>query len=68
MVVSCIVSAGNTSDPSTFGIYRIDPMTGSRALVSSSTVGTGPIDTGWTITLAIEPRGTILATIACKRR
>jgi hypothetical protein len=56
-----LVSGGNTTDFSTFGIYRIDPTTGNRTMVSTSTVGTGPIDPGGTLLLAVEPGGTILA-------
>jgi hypothetical protein len=56
------VSAGNTADLSTFGIYRIDPATGSRTVVSDSTVGTGPIWSAGTFTVAMEPGGTLLAT------
>ncbi|HEY4311300.1 MAG TPA: dockerin type I domain-containing protein [Pirellulales bacterium] len=58
-----VSGAGQSSNAATYGVFRIDPVTGNRSVVSSSTVGNGPLDTTGTMQLAIGSAGTILMTV-----
>ncbi len=46
-----------------YGVYAIDPTTGNRSIISSSTLGTGPYNSQQAFAgLAVEAGGTILST------
>lgn len=58
-----VVGAGQLSDPSTYGVFRIDPITGNRSIVSNGTVGSGPLGADQFMAMAIESGGTILLSV-----
>jgi hypothetical protein len=58
-----VVGAGSLSNSSSYGVFRIDPATGNRTLISSSTIGGVSLAGGEFIGMAIESGGTILLNV-----
>ncbi len=58
-----VSGAGQQNDPATYGVFRIDPNTGDRSVVTNGTVGSGPFGNNATLAMAIESGGTILLTV-----
>ncbi len=56
------VSSWGIAPTSEYGLYRIDPQTGNRETIASTTVGVGPFNAG-EFGVAAEPGGKILMTL-----